>query len=150
MEFATRPIRDRYLSKLDLLKRTLGGRGDIRGALAVQEEIDRVKEASAQAGGESIFEGRWTVHYDNGAVRKVSIDANGAITMLEESGKPVKNLKVRLVPKGHDIIVDWGNGTLEKLSIANAKLVVEHFNPSSTYPSGPVNTRGLGTRTSTK
>ena len=42
VEFATRPIRDRYLSRLDSLKRSLGSRGDARGAVAGQEEIDRV------------------------------------------------------------------------------------------------------------
>ena len=33
VEFSTRPIRDRYLSRLESLKRSLGSRGDARGKI---------------------------------------------------------------------------------------------------------------------
>lgn len=147
IEFATRPIRDRYVARLDSLKRALGGRGDARAALAVQEEIDRVRELSVLA--TSGFSGRWTVRYDNGTVRKVSIDANDVATMLEENDRP-KNLKAKLVTKGGEGVIDWGDGTIEKMTIANARLVIEHFNPKSIYPKGPPSTRAVGTKASSK
>ncbi len=39
---ATAPIRARYAQTLEVLKRTLGGKGDLAAALAVQQEIERV------------------------------------------------------------------------------------------------------------
>jgi hypothetical protein len=144
VEFSTKPIRDRYLSRLETLKRTLGSRGDARAALAVEEEINRVKEFSAQATGKGRFEGLWTIRYDNGVVRKVSIDANDVLTMLEEGNQP-KNLKAKMATYGGDCLVDWGDGAIEKMTLANAKLVIEHFNPKSIYPKGP-SLHAVGTR----
>lgn len=39
---STEPVKKRYLQQLEALKRQLGGRGDIKGATAVQGEIDRI------------------------------------------------------------------------------------------------------------
>src|SRR5687768_17097425 len=62
MEFITRPVRDRYLSKLETLKRTLGSRGDARGAVAVQDEIDRTRLAQGDISTVR-FAGRWLITY---------------------------------------------------------------------------------------
>lgn len=43
----TDPINTRYLQYLDSLKKTMGARGDLDGALAVQKEIDSLGLASA-------------------------------------------------------------------------------------------------------
>ena len=40
MKAATTPIIQRYLQQLDALKKQLGGKGDVNGAVAVQKEID--------------------------------------------------------------------------------------------------------------
>ena len=150
VEFANRPIRDRYVSKLDALKRALGARGDARAALAVQDEIDRVKGSSPQATGKGRFEGRWTVRYDNGAVRKLSIDANDMVTMLEENDKPTAKLRGKIQAKGNDSLLDLGDAKIERWNFSNGTLIIEHFFPKSTYPNGPISARGVGTRTAPK
>lgn len=40
MKAATTPIIQRYLQQLDALKKQLGGKGDVNGAVAVQKESD--------------------------------------------------------------------------------------------------------------
>ncbi len=107
--------------------------------------MDRVKELSAQAAGKGRFEGLWTIRYDNGVVRKVSIDANDVITTLEEGNQP-RNLKAKLATNGGEGLVDWGDGSIEKMTLANAKLVIEHFNPKSLYPNGPPTRRAVGVK----
>ncbi|MBK8094135.1 MAG: hypothetical protein IPK32_19770 [Verrucomicrobiaceae bacterium] len=46
IQAATEPINARYLSFLDDLKRRLGGKGDVEGALAVQKEMDAIAAVS--------------------------------------------------------------------------------------------------------
>ncbi len=144
VEFATRPIRDRYLSRLDLLKRTLGSRGDARGAIAVQEEIDRIKDLGV---GLDRFAGTWSVKYANGTVRTYSITADGSLSFTEENGAKIAPKIAKITLKGTDFVVESAEGTIERLTLSANKLMVEHFNPKTNYPSGsPL--RATGTRTS--
>lgn len=146
IEFATRPIRDRYLSKLDLLKRTLGGRGDARGAVAVQEEIDRIKGA-AETGLLQKFVGLWKIEYSNGATRRYAIKADGLVQAEGEDGKPIPSQKGRIAARGGDVLLELsGERKLERLTLAGDVLNIEHFDPKTTYPSGPPAARAKGTR----
>ena len=147
IEFATRPIRDSYLSRLEALNRSIGSRGDVRAALAVQEEIDRVKELSAVT--MNGFSGRWTVRYDNNTVRKVTIDTNDVATMLEENDLP-KNVKAKLAVKAGEGVIDWGDGTVERLTLVSGKLMIDHFNPKTLYPNGPPSAKAVGTKGTAK
>lgn len=148
-EFALRPIRDRYLSKLDALKRSMGARGDARGAVAIQDEIDRVV-ASAPAAGGSKFTGVWTIRYENGTVRKYSINGDDMVTLVEENDKPVTKRHAKIVASGNDMVLDLGEGKIERLRVSNNVLTVEHFSPKSTYPGGVPLTRGAGTKSVSK
>ncbi|HCE42820.1 MAG TPA: hypothetical protein DET40_04680 [Lentisphaeria bacterium] len=47
MKAATTPIVQRYLQQLDALKKSLGAKGDVNAALAVQQEMDSLKESSS-------------------------------------------------------------------------------------------------------
>lgn len=143
VEFATRPIRDRYLSRLDVLKRSLGSRGDARGALAVQEEIDRVRDIGV---GLDRFAGVWSVKYTNGTVRTYSITAEGGLSVIEENGVRITPRTAKISLKGSDFMVESAEGTIERLTLAGNKLTVEHYNPKTNYPSG-VPLRATGTRT---
>jgi hypothetical protein len=40
IKVATDPIKSRYIQSLEVIKKTLGARGDVQGALSVQNEID--------------------------------------------------------------------------------------------------------------
>ena len=143
VDFVTRPIRDRYVSRLDSLKRALGSRGDARGALAVQEEIDRVKETG---GGADKLAGIWSIKYSTGEMRTYSITAEGNVTMTELNGLHVPPKTAKITIKGPDFIVEVIEGIFERLSIAHGKLAVDHFNPKATYPAGQPSARGTGTR----
>ncbi len=143
IEFATRPIRDRYLSRLDSLKRSLGSRGDARGAAAVQDEVDRVKETGL---GVDRFAGVWSIKYTNGTSRTYSINPEGTLNYTEENGTPISPRSSKITVKGSECIVESSPGIIERLSLSGNKLMVEHFNPKATYPNGAPAARATGTR----
>lgn len=142
VEFSTRPIRDRYLSRIESLKRTLGARGDARGAAAVQDEIDRIRETITGQQAFSKFAGTWKVTYNVGTVRNYAITADGQVTQDEHDGKPPKTTK--LIVKGGDVLLDLQEGWIERLRINGKILAIDHFNPKTLYPAGQPNARGTG------
>jgi hypothetical protein len=146
VEFATRPIRDRYLSRLDSLKRTLGSKGNVRAALAVQEEIDRVSRSS-QNGLAGKFEGIWKIDYANGATRRYWIKPDGQVQGEDEKGKPIPAISGKITTKGEDTVIELtSENKLERLTLDGNLLTVEHFDPMITYPNGTPVLRGKGTR----
>jgi hypothetical protein len=146
VEFATRPIRDRYLGRLESLKRSLGSRGEVKAALAVQLEIDRLKAAVSDAAGVAKFAGVWQIIYDNAVVRRYVITGDGAVTWSEENGKPVGAKKARILAKGADFVLDFKDDlALERLSISGTNLVTEYFGPKASYPAMAPKFKGLGT-----
>lgn len=148
VDFATRPIRDRYISRLDSLKKALGARGDARAAIAVQEEIDRIRDTNASQQVLSKFAGNWKVTYSVGTIRNYAITADGQVTQDEQDGKPPKTTK--LTVKGNDVLLDLQEGWIERLKVNGKTLAVEHFNPKSLYPAGQPNARGTGSLVSTR
>lgn len=143
--FSTRPIRERYLSRLENMKRSLGSRGDARAAGAVQDEIDRVNAMHPEQAGVVRFAGLWAIEYTNGDKRRYAISADGTVAFVESGGKPQPSpAKAKLTLKGNDFLVDWGNGALERMKIAGKNLSVEHFNPKTSYPAGQPAARGTG------
>jgi hypothetical protein len=146
VEFATRPIRDRYLGRLESLKRSLGSRGDAKGAIAVQAEIDRMKTAASDASGIAKFAGTWQVVYDNAGTRRYAITAEGAVTWSEDNGKPIAPKKAKITAKGTEFLLEFRDEpALERLSIANGNLIVEHFNPKASYPIINAQHKAVGT-----
>ena len=53
--------------------------------------------------------------------------------------------KPKLYVKGNDVLLEIGDGNLERLSIKGKTLLVEHFNPKALYLAGPPNAKGTGT-----
>lgn len=149
IDFTTRPIRNRYISKLETLKRSLGSRGDARGAIAVQEEIDRVK--SGDTAGLARFAGTWKVEYDNGATRRYTIKADGSVHWEEEPNLP-GGMNGKIAIKGSDFVLemDKADRQLERLSFHGDTLIIEHFDPKTSYPAGAPLTRAKATRMSGK
>lgn len=145
MAFSTRPIRERYLSRLENMKRSLGSRGDARTAVAVQDEIDRVRALNPEPAGVVRFAGLWAIEFTNGDKRRYAISTDGTVAFVESGGKPQPSpAKAKLTLKGNDFLLDWGNGTLERLKIAGKNLSIEHFNPKTSYPAGQPSARGTG------
>ena len=146
VDFALRPIRDRYLSRLDSLKRSLGSRGDARGAVAVQDEIDIVKAATGEMAGAAGLVGTWKFVYSNGSTRRYSIAPDGTVTYDEDGGKPVTPAKVgKLTIKGPDMLLDFQDGAIERLKVSGKKLLSEYFSPKTQYPAGKPIFQGGGT-----
>lgn len=149
IEFATKAIRDRYLSRLDSLKRQLGARGDARAAVAIQEEIDRVLASVPDeniAAAAARLAGTWKITYTNGDSRTYVITADGAASFLsfDAEGRVYGTNKKKLLLKGGDVLVEFQEGAIERLKLAGGKLQVEHFNPKAQYPRGQPAAKGTG------
>ena len=143
-DFALRPIRDRYISRLEALKRSLGSRGDARGAAAVQDEIDRIRGASGGAGSFARFAGTWKIVYNHGATRNYVIGADGMLTGTEADGKtPVASVK--LLVKGEDVIMNGSGGFVERFKMSDKTLVIEHWSSKALYPGSPASYHATGT-----
>ncbi len=150
VEFALRPIRDRYLLKLESLKRSLGARGDVRVALVVQEEIDRIKNLSAAGGDVARLAGDWKITFNNGRTRHYSISADGTVTWDEENGEKLTPKKARISRQGQHLLLELAEFEIERLSIRLGQLQVEHFWPKNTYPNGTPQMTGRGVLASPK
>ena len=149
VEFATRPIRDRYLSRLDSLKRLLGARGDARAAVAIQEEVDRVLASipdESMATAASKLAGTWKITYSNGDSRTYGISSDGSASFLslDPTGRVTGATKKKMLLKGGDVIVEFQEGTIERLKLSGSKLLVELYSPKASYPKGQPYAKGTG------
>lgn len=150
-EFATKPIRDRYLSRLDALKRQLGARGDARAAVAIQEEIDRVLASVPDeniAAAAAKLAGTWKITYANGDVRTYAFSADGTASFLSinPAGQVYGTVKKRLIFKNGEVLVEFQEGVIERLKFSGGRLLVEYFSPKTLYPKGPPSVKGTGSR----
>ncbi|MBT3381100.1 MAG: hypothetical protein HN742_20915 [Lentisphaerae bacterium] len=131
------PVRRQYLTKLKTLHKRLTRKDDLQGALAVKAEMDRV--SIPRAVDPLRLVGKWRVEYDNNSSRSYGIRSNGTAIWLDTG------LEGKLLVEGPDLLLDVGDGKLEKLTLKGKRLHVEHFNPKSLYPDGtPL--KGLGKR----
>jgi hypothetical protein len=72
------------------------------------------------------FEGVWIIHYTNGTGRRYVIDSAGTV----KYGSQIATLKV----KDGEVLLDFSDGKLERLTLGNQGLHIEHFNPANLYP----------------
>jgi len=75
------------------------------------------------------LQGAWTIKYTNGATRIYLIDSFGNVAF------PAEKLHGRLASKDGDILLDFGDGKLERLELAGSSLRIEHYEPAKMYPS---------------
>lgn len=148
VDFATRPIRDRYVSRLEALKRSLGSRGDARGAAAVQDELDRIRVTSGGPTAFAKFAGTWKLSYSNGQTRRYTITSEGIVKSVEFDEKtslPVGAVSVgKLVAKGNDVLADFNGSAIERLKLVEKNLSIEHFSPRTLYPASAANFHATG------
>ena len=144
VESATRPLRDRYVQALERIKKSLTFKGDLAGALKVQDEM----ESLGLGTGLGRLAGDWVCKYANGAVHHYTIEANGSVFLKDTAAK--QELKTTL--HGRDYIFDYPSpyDIIERVVIKGDELQVEHFTPKSTYPQGTPATRGSGRRVARK
>jgi len=155
VEFATRPIRERYVSKLEVMKRSFGGRGDVRAALAVQQEIDRLQASLGGAGDFTRLAGTWKITYGNNATNVFVIRPNGMARTHDQGSSIQLNGKVQwkdaafvLEFDGKTVRPGETNDRLWVLSPAGNTLDVSYYSPKSNHPGGPVSVQGKGVRVS--
>ncbi len=146
IDFTTRPIRDRYVARLELLKRGYGGRGDAKAAIILQDEIDRVKAAVADVPGVAKFAGVWHITYETNGTRRYTITPDGTVTWTEDNGKPFGPRKAKITAKGTEFVLDFKEDpALERLSMTKGGLTVEYFAPKANYPGKGPQSKGVGT-----
>lgn len=126
VELALQPLTKKYVNRLKAAQKSLSRQGDVEGALAVKREIDFFA-AQTDSGRVPSLEGKWIIQYENGTQRTYIIRPNGRVLMAEEK------LEGRISKNGGDVVLDFGDGKLERLSVKSV-LTVEHFNPKSGYP----------------
>jgi len=84
--------------------------------------------------------GKWTISYDNGEERLYVIVRNGKV------GFPAERRQAKLKWRGNDLLLDFGDKKVERLTLKGEELHVEHFSPAGTYPYGKPASVGRGTR----
>lgn len=110
---------------------------------AVENEVILVK-GRAQAGQSRTisplakYAGKWVINYSIGTTRNYAIDLNGNVEFNEKKGKIT-------IDANGDVLLDFVDRKIERLFIKDGKLLVEHFNPKSNYPS-KVGCTGVGVR----
>lgn len=137
LEFASRPIRDRYLAALDALKRRLGKNGDLNAALAVEQEIESVRESASEAAGIEQFAGIWRIQYSNNTIRRYVINLSGNVTFSEENGKPIPLKKGKISLRDSVFFLDLGDGQIETLQRVGSSLHTEIYQYKARYPADP-------------
>jgi hypothetical protein len=120
--------------------------GNLDLSLKVRDEIEMLKSEgpprlTAQPPGSTVSRavvGTWKVLYQNSAVRTYQIKENADVIFVEDkrTGKLDKNFAT----------LNFGDGKLEHLILSNGRLIVEHFNPGSDYPTKAPNVIGIGVR----
>jgi hypothetical protein len=100
------------------------------------------------AGPYARFRGRWVIKYTNKVVREYLIDDQGALRQAGEitaGGQFIKaNRAGKLTNRGNDVVVDLGDGTLERLSLRKSDLYLDHYSPSGLYPGGRPSLTAIG------
>jgi hypothetical protein len=138
-EVATRPLRERYVQSLEKIKKSLTMKGDLAGALKVQDEM----ESLGLGQGLARLAGDWAFQYTNGAVHHYTIEADGAVFWTDPS--PKKKLKTAM--RGKVFIFEFpDDNILERITVSGNELQIDHYTPKSNYPQGAPATRGSGKR----
>jgi hypothetical protein len=122
-----------YISALEAVQRRLTTQNRIEEAGQVKAIIDQLAQDAAFAR----IAGTWSIKYANGTARQYVIDLKGNVTWGGAMGKVVQN--------GRDLLIDFNDGKIERVSRTATGLLIEHFNPKNTYPK-KVDTRGIGTK----
>lgn len=139
VEQATRPLKERYIQALEQIKRSLTFKGDLAGALAVQQEMEMLSSATNS----SRLVGEWLCRFLNGAIHHYKFEADGVMYWTDPT--PRKKLKTTI--RGKDLIVEFpDDDIIERITTNGNELQIEHFSPKSSYPEGPPATRGVAKR----
>ena len=105
----------------------MGSKGDVRGALAVEVEINRIKDLALEVVGIEKFAGNWRIRYTNSSVRRYTINGEGYVTFNEVNGKATPILKGRIALRGQKYFIEFEDGTYEILTLSGRSLKTALF-----------------------
>src|SRR5262249_16248587 len=100
--------------------------------------ITTIEAADEKSGRWTLWEGKWEVKYDNGAVRVYTISPAG---QLESSDRQ----PVRLVRNKDGVHCRVPDGEMEVFHHPGKGFAVDHFNPAQNYPQR-IKHKGIGAR----
>jgi len=146
VESVVHPIREKYLAKLEALKRLLGAKGDLRGAVAVEKEIENIKASASDVIGPEKFSGTWKIHYNNGVVRRYAINENGGVIFDEEDGRSFPPRKGKIMLRQSKYYIEFQSGEVEMLDLKGDVLSTGLFNGKDTLASGIPQFKGIGAK----
>lgn len=96
------------------------------------EELAALEAGSTRPGSTAkkthlkLYEGTWILAYKKGNGRRYVIDADGGVTWGTR--------RATLTGRGADLILDFGDGKLERVRLAGRRLQIEHFDPATNFP----------------
>jgi serine/threonine protein kinase len=88
------------------------------------------------------FKGHWRLRYTNNVIREYLIDDKGNVQQVVEASvqAPQNQLNAprpgKLSKRGNDVLLDFSDNTLERLTVKGSELRLDHFNPAALFPSG--------------
>jgi hypothetical protein len=148
VDFALRPMRERYINRLETLKRTLAGRGDRRSEVAVQDEIDLQSTIVNEAAIIAKHAGSWTA--PAGSNRRYAIKPDGTVQWIYDNGTVYAT--GHMVRNGKEFAFVWDGNTIDEMdrvTLTDNSIVLEAFQPKANYPAGLVMAKVTLTRTAT-
>jgi hypothetical protein len=130
-DVALRPARERYLNSLEQLKKSAELLRDKKASASIEEEIQRMKQASLLWQ----LAGIWTVTYSNKVIRTYVILPDSTAIWTSENGNAL-NKKTKLVADGSAFLIEWDDGKIERVSLNGDRMRIEHYNPKSKLAEG--------------
>ncbi len=120
-------------------KPAASGTGIVKETAATPEPSGQ-PETALQADGD--FTGTWKIKFDDNTTRTYQIDMRGAVLFVGENRRG----QLARGAAGGGLMLDFGDGKVERLRFAGNAVSVEHFAPKTTFPNQPPALLGRGTR----
>ncbi len=130
------------VKRLAALQKAYTTASDLDGALAIRLRIEALKnppepekERKAYPVGLPMAElrGAWMVEFSNKTRATRTFHGRNQV-----------NNRARLSRKRRDLIIEHPKNVIERITLADGRLFVEHFNPKKTYPKGKLVVLGVG------
>ena len=138
-----------HVERLTSIQAEYTAAGDLEGALAVRTRLEELrqdppetaeeKKRSAKVGLRmNDLRGTWMVDWSNGDRRTRTFHGRNGVTAPGSDG--------HLYRKSGDLVIEYKNGVIERISIGEDRLFFEEFIPAKTYPKGKARAMGIATK----
>jgi hypothetical protein len=135
------PIFQKHEKRLASLKKALTQKGDLKAATAVEADLKRIELQKEQVLYSNQWAGNWDVSYSNGVKRNYTLLPGGRVRSIENGRETVG----KAMRSGSNVLLDFGDGKLEVLSLSPV-LQVKHFMNPAGWEKRQPDARGTGER----